>query len=259
MDDYTVKSVDKAFALLEVVSEYPNGVSITELANHVGMYKSTVHRLLTTMMRHRAIEQDSETGRYKLGYGVLDLGMRLLSSIDLRAEALPYLKELSAQVNEVVHLAFLDQGEVVYIEKVESAQTIRMHSRVGTRVPVHATGLGKAILALLPRPEQVRIIERYGLPRLTEHTVTERESFLRSLETTRETGFAFDFEEHELGVCCVAAPIRDSAGRVVAACSVSGPSIRLDQRRLHNLVQPVKETAAAISARLGYSLVPGRL
>lgn len=255
MEDYTVKSVDKAFLLLSVVSEYPHGVSITELANRMGMYKSTVHRLLTTMMRHRAVEQDDVTGRYKLGYGVLDLGMRLLSSIDLRAEALPFLQKLATEVNEVVHLAFLDQGEVVYIEKVESPQTIRMHSRVGTRVPVHATGLGKAILAFLPQHEMMRIVDRYGLPRLTEHTLTERRVFLQSLQLTRETGYAFDLEEHELGVCCVAAPIQDNTGRVVAACSVSGPSIRMDMNRLRELVPYVKQTAAEISARLGFSLV----
>lgn len=250
-----MKSVDKAFGLLEVISGYPKGIGVTELANQAGMYKSTVHRLLTTMMQHRAVEQDPVTGRYKLGYGVLDLGMRLLSSIDLRSEALSHLQALSARVNEVVHLAFLDHGEVVYIEKVESPQTIRMHSRVGTRVPVHATGLGKAILAFLPRQELGSIIDRYGLPKLTEHTVTNREAFVRSLEVTRETGFAFDLEEHELGVCCVAAPIWDNTGRVAAACSVSGPRIRMGIARLRELVPFVKQTAADISARMGYPLL----
>lgn len=254
MDDYTVKSVDKAFVLLHVVSEYPGGVSITELAKRVEMYKSTVHRLLTTMMRHGAVEQDAETGRYKLGYGLLDLGMRLLSSIDLRREALPYLQQLATQVNEVVHLAFLDHGEVVYIEKVESPQTIRMHSRVGMRVPVHATGLGKAILAFLPPREVLGIIDRYGLPQLTQYTVTKRDQFLRSLEITRETGFAFDVEEHELGVCCVATPIWDNTGRVAAACSVSGPRIRMGMERMKELVPFVKTTAAEISKRMGYRL-----
>jgi DNA-binding IclR family transcriptional regulator len=252
MEDYTVKSVHKAFALLDVMSEYPEGVSITVLAKRVDMYKSTVHRLISTMMLHNAVEQDLETGKYKLGYGLLDLGMRLLSSIDLRREALPYLQQLATQVNEVVHLAFLDRGEVVYIEKVESPQTIRMHSRVGTHVPVHATGLGKAILAFLPPREAIGIIDRYGLAQLTEHTLTDREVFLRALETTRQTGFAFDLEEHQLGVCCVAAPIWDSSGKVAAACSVSGPSIRMDMDRLSELVPFVKSTAADISRRMGY-------
>ncbi|WP_029423076.1 IclR family transcriptional regulator [Alicyclobacillus macrosporangiidus] len=252
MDDYTVKSVDKAFWLLEVVSDHPDGIAITELANRVGMYKSTVHRLLSTMMRRGYIEQDPKTGRYKLGYTVLDLGMKLLSSIDLRREALPYLQELAHLSNEVVHLALLDRGEVVYIDKVESANTIRMHSRVGTRVPVHATGLGKAILAFLPRREVQAIIDRYGLPKLTEHTITNRDAFLQSLQETRRTGYAFDIEEHQAGVCCVAAPVFEHSGRVVAACSVSGPSIRMGPDRLRELVPLVKEAGLRISERLGY-------
>ncbi|MCL6598692.1 MAG: IclR family transcriptional regulator [Alicyclobacillus macrosporangiidus] len=253
MDDYTVKSVDKAFWLLEVVSDHPDGIAITELANRVGMYKSTVHRLLSTMMRRGYIEQDPKTGRYKLGYTVLDLGMKLLSSIDLRREALPYLQELAHLSNEVVHLALLDRGEVVYIDKVESANTIRMHSRVGTRVPVHATGLGKAILAFLPRREAQAIIDRYGLPKLTEHTITNRDAFLQSLQETRRTGYAFDIEEHQAGVCCVAAPVFEHSGRVVAACSVSGPSIRMGPDRLRELVPLVKEAGLRISERLGYA------
>ncbi|CAM3724697.1 IclR family transcriptional regulator [Alicyclobacillus pomorum] len=253
MDDYTVKSVDKAFMLLEVVSEHPSGMAITELANEVGMYKSTVHRLLGTMMKRGYIEQDPQTGKYKLGYTVLDLGMRLLSSIDLRREAMPYLQELAKLSNEVVHLAFLDRGEVVYIEKVESRHTIRMVSRVGKRVPVHATGLGKAILAFLPRQETLNIIERYGLPKLTDYTITDKDVLLESLQETRKTGFAVDVEENELGICCVAAPIWEHNQRVVAACSVSGPSIRMTLERLRELTPYVKRTGAQISERLGYA------
>lgn len=255
MEDYTVKSVERALLLLEAVSEHPNGVAITELAQEVGMVKSTVHRLLSTMSKRGYIEQDLQSGKYKLGYTVLDLGMRLLSSIDLRREAAPYLQALANHANEVVHLALLDKGEVVYIEKVESKNTIRMVSRVGKRVPVHATGLGKVILAFLPREETVQIIERYGLPRLTEFTITNRDFLLASLEETKSSGFAVDVEENELGICCVAAPILEQGGRVIAACSVSGPSIRMDIHRLRALFPLVKETGQKISERLGAKLV----
>ncbi|WP_067934644.1 IclR family transcriptional regulator [Alicyclobacillus kakegawensis] len=252
MEDYTVKSVDKALNLLEMMSEYPQGAAITELASRSGMYKSTVHRLLGTMMKRGFVEQDTQTGRYKLGYSLLDLGMRLLSSIDLRSEALPHLQELARQTQEVVHLALLDQGEVVYIEKVETPHTIRMHSRVGKRVPVHATGLGKAILAFLPAGELRALIRRYGLPRMTEHTLTDEAEFLASLETTRRLGYAMDVEEHELGICCVAAPIFDNTGQVVAACSVSGPRQRLDPAKLVELAPLVMDTGRRISERLGH-------
>jgi len=259
MDDYMVKSVDKACYLMEVVSEYADGVGITELATEVGMYKSTVHRLLTTLMRRGYIEQDTRTGRYKLGYTLLDLGMKLLSSIDLRREALPYLQALSARADEVVHLALLDQGEIVYIEKVESQNTIRMHSRVGKRVPVHATGLGKAIMAFLPAGESQIMIERYGLVRVTEHTLTDKITFLKSLDETRGAGFAMDIEENEIGICCVAAPILDSNQRAVAACSVSGPSMRMTPTRLAELAPYVRQAGVDISERLGYQRQGHRL
>ena len=252
MDDYTVKSVDKACLLIEVVSDYPEGIGITELAQHVDMVKSTVHRLLTTLMKRGYIEQDASTGKYKLGYTLLDLGMKLLSSIDLRREALSFLQELADASNEVVHLAFLDQGEIVYVEKVESLNTIRMHSRVGKRVPVHATGLGKAILAFLPYQETLSIIDRYGLPALTEHTITDKSTFLKSLEDTRRNGYAIDVEENQLGISCVATPIWDNNHRVVAACSVSGPSVRVTWERMQELIPLVRSTGANISERLGY-------
>ena len=255
MEDYTVKSVDKACTLLDVVGDYPNGITITELARRVDMYKSTVHRLLATLVKHGLIEQDTN-GRYKLGYTVLDLGMRLLASIDLRREAYPYLQELAMQSNEVVHLALLERGEIIYIEKVESQNTVRMHSRVGRRVPVNATGLGKAILAFLPQADTRRVVERYGLKRLTEFTETDRHRFLQTLEEVRRQGYAFDVGENELGICCVAAPIFDHTGHVVAALSVSGPSLRLDRDRLQALAPVVADTARQVSERLGNAKHP---
>ncbi len=252
MDDYTVKSVDKACILMEVVSDYPNGVSITELADRVKMYKSTVHRLLTTLAARGYIEQDAESGRYKLGYRLLDLGMKLLSGIDLRQEALPYLRNLAEKAHEVVHLALMDQGDIVYIEKVESHNTIRMHSRVGKRVPIHATGLGKAILAFLPKLEVEEILERYGLTESTPYTITDRGNFLQALNEIRQNRFAMDIEENEEGICCIAAPIFDSTGKVVAACSVSGPTIRMTKKKLNELAPFVRQTGAQISGRLGY-------
>ena len=252
MDDYTVKSVDKACFLLDVVSEHPQGITITELAAEVDMYKSTVHRLLTTLMRRGYIEQETQTGKYKLGYRLLDLGMRLLSSIDLRKEAAPALRELASLSNEIVHLALMDRGEIVYIDKMESDNTTRMHSRIGKRVPVHSTSLGKVILAYLPEGEAADIVRRYGMPSLTEHTISDPGEFERVLAETAKLGYAFDLEENELGVCCVAAPIFDHADQIVAACSVSGPSNRMTSARLGELVPIVKDCARTISLRLGH-------
>ena len=258
LDAYSVKAVDKACLLIDLVSNHPEGIGITELASQAGMYKSTVHRLLGTLTNRGFIEQDSGTGKYKLGYALLDFGMKLLSSIDLRHEAMTYLQELAVASNEVVHLAILDQGEIVYVEKVESQNTTRMHSRVGKRVAVHATGLGKAILAFLPLPETMTIIDAYGLPVLTEHTITDRTEFLKSLADTREKGYAVDIEENQVGISCIAAPIWDNNHRVVAACSVSGPSVRMTAQRMEELYPLVTQTGLQVSKRLGYGVTPSR-
>ncbi|UOF90262.1 IclR family transcriptional regulator [Fodinisporobacter ferrooxydans] len=252
MEEYTVKSVDKACMLMEIISDYEDGVGITELAEKVGMYKSTVHRLLNTLAARGYIEQDPGTGKYKLGYRVLDLGMKLLTGIDLRRESAPFLHKLAMESNEVVHLAVLDHGEIVYIDKVESSNTTRMHSRVGKRVPVHGTGLGKAILAFLPPSEAVAIIDRYGLKPITPYTITDRNQLLDALDETRKLGYALDIEENEIEVCCVAAPIWDYNNKVVAAISVSGPSFRMTHDRLQEMVPFVTQTAYQISERLGY-------
>ncbi len=252
MEDYTVQSVDKALGLLEALSEFPRGVGITELAARLGLYKSTAHRLLGTMMKRGYVEQNSETGKYKLGFTVADLGMRLLSSIDMRREALPFLHELVDKTGELAHLALLDGRDVVYIEKVDSEGTIRMHSRVGMRVYAHATGLGKAMLAALPEAESRAYVQRYGLSRLTDYTITDAEHLYKELQKIRLVGCAIAKEENEVGICCVASAIRDSRGQVAAACSVSGPCSRMDSAKIQTVVPLVKETAEKISRRLGF-------
>ncbi|CAB3394400.1 IclR family transcriptional regulator [Kyrpidia spormannii] len=248
----TVKSVDRALVILERVSRYKEGVGITELAAEVSMYKSTVHRLLTTLARRGYVEQDPETGRYKLGYAILDMASRLLGSLDLRREARPYLEELADYSHEVVHLVVLDHGEVVYIEKVEGDETIRMHSRVGARAPVHCTGVGKAILAYLPEEDVKSIVERHGLPAHTPYTITRWLDLRDELQRVKERGVAMDLEENELGIICVAAPIWDHTGRVCASLSISAPKMRMPEERIKDLADRVRRAGLAISARLGF-------
>ncbi|MDI3257029.1 MAG: IclR family transcriptional regulator [Kyrpidia sp.] len=247
----TVKSVDRALVILERVSRRKEGAGITELAADVGMYKSTVHRLLTTLVRRGYVRQDRETGRYKLGYAILDMASRLLESVDLRQEARPYLEELADHTHEVVHLVVLDHGEVVYIEKVEGTETIRMHSRVGARAPVHCTGVGKAILAFLPEEDVKMIVEKRGLEPHTPQTITRWPQLQAELQQVRERGFAVDREENEPGIVCVAAPIWDHTGRVCAALSVSAPKMRMSDARVNDLADRVRRAGLAVSARLG--------
>lgn len=247
-----VQSVDRALQIVQLVSRSHEGCGVTQLAQQLGVNKSTVFRLLATLAKHDFIEQDPESERYKLGYKYLELSSKLLDSIDLRHEAKPYLKQLEKETNEVVHLVVYNQGEVVYIEKLEGNETLRMHSQVGKRAPMHCTGVGKVILAHLNEQEMLRIIEQKGLPKHTEYTITDKTVFLQQLDTIRKQGYALDLEENELGIICVAAPIFNHLGQVVAAVSISGPTVRMKEARLDELKGKVMRVCQSISARLGY-------
>lgn len=186
--DDVVKSVDRALKIIEIVSESPGGIGVTALARQLNLNKSSIFRLLATLQQHGYIEQDAETKRYRLGYKYLELSGRLLDSIDIRKEAAPYLQELEQYTNEVIHLVVYDEGEVVYIEKREGTETLRMHSRVGRRAPMHCTAVGKVILAHLPRSETKAILEKKGLPRHTENTITDPEVLYRELDRIQARG-----------------------------------------------------------------------
>jgi IclR family KDG regulon transcriptional repressor len=247
-----IKSVERAFLILEEVGQYKDGIGITELATKLNMYKSTIHRVLTTLVSIGYVEQDAVSGRYRLGYRLLVVSSRLLNNLDIRRESLPFLQKLADSTNEVVHLVVLDGGEVVYIEKVEGTETMRMHSNIGKRVPVHCTGVGKSILAHLPPNKVSQIIREYGLEPHTVHTITSEEALLADFQLIRERGYALDMEENELGITCVAAPIWDYTDSVVASVSVSGPTMRIQNERLQQLAERVRDTGKEISSRLGY-------
>ncbi len=203
-------------------------------------------------MQYGYVEQDVETGRYKLGYKFLEISSRLLESIDLRTEAKPFLLELERDTNEVIHLVVYDQGEVVYIEKLEGNETLRMHSKVGKRAPMHCTSVGKAILAHLPLNIVLDIIDRKGLPMHTEKTITDKDEFLQELVKVKQLGYALDLEENETGITCIAVPIFDHLGKVVASVSISGPTMRMTDERLDRLKEKMMTAGRLISARLGY-------
>lgn len=167
VDDSIIQSVDRALHILDMVSRKREGCGVTELSIALPLNKTSVFRMLSTLKRHGLVEQDPETERYKIGYKVLELSGRLLDSIDLRAEARPYLRELENLTNEVIHLVIYNRGEVVYIEKLEGNETLRMHSKVGNRAPMHCTGVGKVILAHLPREEAQDVIDQCELTRHT--------------------------------------------------------------------------------------------
>lgn len=247
-----VKSVSRALDIITLVSLKKGGLGVTEIAKQIDINKSSVYRILSTLVQYGYIEQDGDTGKYKLGYKFLEISSKLLESIDLRAEARPFLQELENETNEVIHLVVYDQGEVVYIEKLEGNETLRMHSKVGKRAPMHCTSVGKAILAHLPLNVVIDILDRKGMPVHTDKTITDKDEFLKELSQVRQNGYALDLEENEYGITCVAAPIFDHLGKVIAAVSISGPTMRMTEDRLKTLKTIMIRTGKEISARLGH-------
>ncbi|GAB6099553.1 IclR family transcriptional regulator [Halanaerocella petrolearia] len=248
-----VKSVNRSINILEELAKYEDGLGVTELGNRLDVHKSSVHRLLSTLVYRGLVEQDQETGKYKLGLKLFELGSRIFNDLEVRKYAKSYLEELVSQTNETVHLVTLDQGEVLYVDKVKSPETITMVSQVGARGPVHSTSVGKAMAAYLDEEEIDRIVRKKGMPRYTENTITDPQEFKKHLKVIKERGYAIDEIENELGIRCIAAPIFDYNGEVVAAVSISGPTMRVTKERISELAEKVKETGLQISYRLGYS------
>ena len=247
-------SVAKAIRLLQAFTAETPELGISDLAKRLGLAKSTVHRLASTLIEARLLEQNAQTVKYRLGLAIFELGALVASQMDVSAQSVPYLERLMEKTGETVHLAILDKNEVLYInkiEKIDSLRTIRMYSRVGRRGPVYCTGIGKALLAFQPAHKIEEIIAA-GLTAHTEHTITDPDTLRRHLSDIRARGYAVDNEEIEIGLRCIAAPIRDHSGNVIASISVAGPSQRLPKDRLISFAPDVIGTADTISRQLGF-------
>ncbi|MBO8137325.1 MAG: IclR family transcriptional regulator [Desulfotomaculum sp.] len=248
-----VQSLDRALSILEELSRHDSGLGVTDISSVLGLHKSTVYRLLHTLMIRGYVEKIVSTEKYRLGLKIIELGQKRLESTEIRSEARHYLVKLMEETNETVHLCVLDNREVVYIDKVESSNTVRMYSRIGRRAPLYCTGVGKAILAFWPEEEIKKYVKEKGLSRKTDNTITELNQLLKHLEEVRQKGYAVDNEEHDPGIRCVAAPVQDYTGNVVASISVSGPTTRIAEDQVKLLAAKVKKCALNISKQLGYN------
>ncbi|HEY9053212.1 MAG TPA: IclR family transcriptional regulator [Rectinemataceae bacterium] len=247
-----IQSVDRALSILEYFTQDKPEAGVSELARGLGLNKSTAFGLLSTLEMRGYIEQNAETGRYRLGIKALDLYAAKLASFDLASVGHPVLVHLAAELGETVHLAIYDRGEVVYIDKVESDNALRIASYIGKRNPSYCTGVGKCLLAYQPAEEIDRVLKSKLEPR-TPRTMSDPGLLRAELDKVRRQGKARDDEEFVLGLVCCAAPIRDREGLVRAAISVSVPTIRASAERLANFEAAVSEAADTISRSLGYS------
>lgn len=249
----SVQSVERALAILELLGNADVHLGISEIAQASQLPPSTIHRLLATLMELGYVEQNPETNKYTLGVRILQLRGAVIGHLTLGVHAMPVMKMLMNRVNETVHLAILNKGEVVYIERVEGLKTQGMYTRIGKRAPAYCTALGKVMLAFTPQDvwyEQV--VRRSGLKRYSPTTITTEEGLLAELQLVRQQGYAVDNGETGEVVRCVAGPIRDYTGSVVAALSVSGPQAQVTVSRIPELSEAVLAACHAISGKLGY-------
>lgn len=249
------QSVGRALDIL--IALQTGGQSLDELAEVVGVHKSTVLRLLQTMQAERFVMHD-DRHRYALGSRLFELSNAALEGREVRATARRHLEALNATTGQTVHLADYEAGEVVYIDKLDAVHGVRMYSRIGLRAPLHCTAVAKVLIAALPGPAAAAVVDGIEFTPMTPATITGRDAYLEEIAGVRAAGYATDDEEHEAFVNCVAAPIRNGRGDVVAAVSVSVPTISLDREHVHALLPEVLSTADAVSRDLGWTPQPNR-
>jgi len=251
-----VQTIERTSLILDTLGQSPQGMSIRDLSAKINLPKGTTHRLLSSLSYFSYVRQDPNTRNYFLGFKLVELGNLLLSQIDLRKEAEPFLRDLSERTKETVHMVFLDRNEIVYIDKVEtdhSSTGLRMASKVGLRNPAHSCAVGKVLLSHLSEAELNHLVKDKGLSKRTENTIVSPDQLKEHLRLVRDQGYAIDDEENERGIRCVAAPIYNDAGKAVAAVSISGPAIRVTKRAIQEkLRKEVMEAAFQISQRLGF-------
>jgi len=248
---YRIQAIERAVAILNAFSAEQPELRVSELAERLGLHKSTVHRFLVNLEAAGLVERNPRSGRYRLGLRIFELGGLVMQRMDLWDEALPFLEGLVRDSGETGHLAVLDGGEAIYVERVEARRALRIPSAIGRGYPVHATNLGKVLLAYLSPEEIARIVADRGLAGYTPHTITDAAQLDAELALIRERGYAIDNEEYDEGLRCIGAPVWDHSGRVVAAMGIGGPVTRVTPERVDHLAEMVMAAARGLSRRLG--------
>jgi DNA-binding IclR family transcriptional regulator len=244
-------SLRKGLAVLRAVARSDRAPRFSDLVADTGLPKTTVHRLLAALLEERFLRYDADRQCYMLGLGLFDLARRVWGELEVRKVAELKLQELRDEIGETVHLAVLDDLEVVYIDKYETRESVHTRSTIGARAPAFCTGVGKAILAFLPDRTREEAIRRIRFQQFTDYTITSPDQLTRHLAVVREQGFATDAEEHHIGICCIAAPVFDLRGRVVASVSITAPTFRLNAHGPLPAARSVLNAARAISSLLG--------
>jgi DNA-binding IclR family transcriptional regulator len=237
--------------VLQAIARASHPVGVSDLARRTGLSKASVHHLLATLEGRRLVMRDEETARYRLGWGLYELGAGVVRDVDLSRAARPHLDKLAVQTGESVLLGILDDESVLYLDRGEPPHGLRMVANAGRRGPLHATASGKSLLAFAADTELVEKILGEPQHRYTRTTITEPAQLRQELAQVRQQGYATCWQEHEVGLCSLAVTLRDYTGAVVGALTVAGPATRLTSRTLSSHLTPLQAARHAIETRLG--------
>ncbi len=250
--DYNVRAVERALQIMSCFDDEHPERGISDIAQAVGLHKATAHRIVTTLVNYGYLERIEDGQKYRLGLELPNLGYKVIRRMDLRREALPFMKQFVEEWDETCDLSIFDQGKAFYIEILRGNRALTISAAVGQRLSAHATASGKTFLAFHPA-DQVDAALHEPLEAYTKNTITSPEDLRKQLEKIRQQGYAVDFEEFEVGVCAVSAPIFNRSGNVVAAIGSPSPVSRMTPERTAEMASAIKEAANGISRRLGYN------
>ncbi len=250
MQDNILQTAERALVILELLGEAP--MTATEIGKKLNLNKTTVHRLMMTLLSRGFVERKEDTGVYQIGLKLIELSSIRLNKIELKTEADPYLRQLANRTNQSVQLAIFDNDEAVYIAKVDRFTSIHMYSQIGKRIPIYCSAVGKSLVLDMDDADIKAMLDKQVFKAFTEKTPKTSGVVLEEIRAARRTGYTYDNEEHELGIFCVGTPIRDYRGQIAAAISLAGFDSSVIGNPDHPLALELRNAAVEISKRMGY-------
>lgn len=252
--DYSIRVIGRMAEVLNCFTCKEPVQSLMSVTRTTGLHKSTVFRILDTLEQLEWVRRNPKTGTYRLGFGLFELGFRAVQGLDFYDISLPHLESLVKVTKQTAHLVVHDNGKALYLNKVEGPNAIVVQpSQIGLRLPMHCTAVGKVLLSDMAPEKVAALMDKEGMAKITANTIDDKAELYQALVEVRKQGYALDNEEIQVGLRCVAAPIKDFTGKVVAAISVSGLSAAITKDNLSFLVDAVKKTAFSISKELGWT------
>lgn len=251
-DGYFVHSLAKGVKVLSAFDYNKKELSVLEISKITGIHRTTVHRSIFTLEKEGFVEKNETTGKYRLGLKLFELGNMVAANMDIRHRARAHIEKLAETCEIAVHLVVRDGWEAIYIDKVEPPKGIIRYSRVGKRVPLYCTAVGKILLGAIPDEEIIKVLSKSEFNKLTPNTIDNLYELLKEVQKARDLGYALDLEELELGLNCIAVPIYNYKGNIIAAISASGSASQFPAEIIRGLADAVQETGRAISKSMGW-------